>query len=122
MGSMMGFSFNKTPTPDKFLKDGDIIEIGDLHFTVLHIPGHSPGGIALAGSGAVFSGDCLFQLSIGRTDFPGGSYDQLMKGIFSKLMVLPDDTVVYSGHGPSTTIGMERKMNPFVQDWAARNA
>jgi hydroxyacylglutathione hydrolase len=119
-GEMVGLPFDKMPLPDKLLKDGDIIEIGDLNFTVLHIPGHSPGGIALAGHGVVFSGDTIFQFSIGRTDLPGGSYSQLMDGIFTKLMVLPDDTIIYSGHGPETTIGTERKTNPFVQDWSAQ--
>lgn len=121
LGGMMGASFDKTPPPDRLLKDGEIIEVGDLQFTVLHIPGHSPGGIALAGPGVVFSGDTLFQFSIGRTDFPGCSYAQLMEGIATKLMVLPDETTVYSGHGPETTIGIERKVNPFVQDWTTRN-
>ena len=122
LGGMMGQSFGKPPAPDRLLKEGDIIEIGDLQFKVLYIPGHSPGSIALVGHGVVFSGDTLFQFSIGRTDFPGGSHAQLMNGIFTKLMVLPDETIVYSGHGPETTIGTERKVNPFVQDWAARNA
>ncbi|MFA4835788.1 MAG: MBL fold metallo-hydrolase [Dehalococcoidia bacterium] len=122
LSGMMGHSFDKTPPPDKLLKDGDIIEIGDLRFTVLHIPGHSPGGIALAGQGVVFSGDTLFQFSIGRTDLPGGSYSQLMNGLFDKLMVLPDNTTVYSGHGPQTTIGEERKMNPFLQEWSVRDS
>ena len=122
LGGMMGQSFGKPLEPDRLLRDGEIIEIGDLHFEVLHIPGHSPGGIALAGQGVVFSGDTLFQFSIGRTDFPGGSHAQLMDGIFAKLMVLPDDTIVYSGHGPETTIGRERQVNPFIHDWASRNA
>ena len=119
-GQMMGLSFDKTPLPDRLLKDGDRIDIGDLHFTVLHVPGHSPGGIALAGEGVVFSGDSLFQFSIGRTDFPGSSHSQLMDGIMTKLMTLPDETVVYSGHGPHTTIGAERRMNPFIKEWTVR--
>ena len=118
LGGMMGASFSKAPPADRVLRDGEVIDIGDLQFEVLHIPGHSPGGIALSGPGVVFSGDTLFQFSIGRTDFPGGSYSQLMNGIFTKLMVLPDETIVYSGHGPETTIGMERKVNPFIQDWS----
>lgn len=117
-----GGPYDRVPAPDRFLRDGDIIEIGEVAFTVAHIPGHSPGGIALIGPGIVFSGDTLFQFSIGRTDFPGGSYPDLMNGIFEKLMVLPDQTVVYSGHGPETTIGMERKVNPFIRDWARRRA
>jgi glyoxylase-like metal-dependent hydrolase (beta-lactamase superfamily II) len=100
--------------PDRLLKDGDSIDIGDLHFTVLHTPGHSPGGICLLGHGVLFSGDTLFNYGIGRTDFPGGSHDQLMNSISTRLMALPDDTVVYPGHGPGTTIGIERRGNPFL--------
>ncbi len=115
-----GGPYSRVPVADKFLRDGDIIEIGEIRFSVGHIPGHSPGGIVLIGPGIVFSGDTLFQFSIGRTDFPGGSYPDLMNGIFEKLMSLPDETVVYPGHGPETTIGMERKVNPFIRDWARR--
>ena len=105
------------PRPDKLLKDGDRIDIDDLHFEVLHTPGHSAGGICLFGHGMVFSGDTLFNLGIGRTDFPGMSHQRLMRSIHEKLMVLPDDTVVYPGHGPPTTIGDERRGNPFLQDY-----
>lgn len=112
--SMMGGSSRSVPEPDKLLNDGDKIEIGDLLFTVLHTPGHSPGGICLLGHGVVFCGDTLFNLSIGRTDFPGGDYDQLMHSIHSKLMVLPDETRVLCGHMQETTIGFERRRNPFV--------
>ena len=104
------------PKPDRLLKDGDRIDIGDLHFEVLYTPGHSSGGISLAGHGVVFSGDTLFNFGIGRTDFPGCSHERLMKSIREKLMVLPDDTIVYPGHGPATTIGNERQWNPFLQD------
>jgi glyoxylase-like metal-dependent hydrolase (beta-lactamase superfamily II) len=107
--------YQSTPEPDRLLKDGDRIDVGDLHFEVLHTPGHSPGGICLSGHGVVFSGDALFNFGIGRTDFPGGSYERLMKGIHEKLMVLPDDTIVYPGHGPATTIGDERRGNPFLR-------
>jgi len=100
--------------PDRLLKDGDSIDIGGLHFTVLHTPGHSPGGICLLGHGVLFSGDTLFNYGIGRTDFPGGSHHQLMDSIYTKLMALPDDTVVCPGHGPDTTIGTERRGNPFL--------
>ncbi len=100
--------------PDRLLRDGDSIDIGDLHFTVLHTPGHSPGGICLLGHGVLFSGDTLFNYGIGRTDFPGGSHQQLMNNINTRLMALPDDTVVYPGHGPDTTIGIERRGNPFL--------
>jgi len=114
LGSMMAGSFGKLPKPERLLQDGDIIDIDDLHFTVLHTPGHSPGGISLFGHGVVFSGDTLFNFGIGRTDFPGCSYAQLMDSIHNKLMTLPDETIVYPGHGPETTIGAERKMNPFL--------
>jgi hydroxyacylglutathione hydrolase len=103
------------PRPDRLLKDGDMIDLGDLHFEVLYTPGHSSGGICLSGHGVVFSGDTLFKLGIGRTDFPGMSHERLMKSIREKLMVLPDETIVYPGHGPATTIGDERRGNPFLQ-------
>ncbi len=112
--SMFGLDFPTPPVPDKLLAGGDSIDIGDLHFTVLHTPGHSAGGICLLGDGVVFSGDTLFNTGIGRADL-GGSYDQLITSIITKLMVLPDKTVVYPGHGPSTTIGYERLGNPFLR-------
>lgn len=114
LSSMTGGSFSQLPKPDRLLKEGDTIDIDGLHFTVLHTPGHSPGGISLYGNGVLFSGDTLFNYGIGRTDFPGCSYDQLMDSIQNKLMTLPDETIVYPGHGPSTTIGEERRSNPFL--------
>ncbi len=105
------------PRPDRLLKDGDRIDVGDLHFEVLYTPGHSSGGLSLSGHGVVFSGDTLFNFGIGRTDFPGCSHERLMKSIREKLMVLPDETIVYPGHGPSTTIGDERRGNPFLQNY-----
>ncbi len=104
-----------TPSADRLLKDGDSLDIGDLRFLVLHTPGHTRGGICLLGQGVVFTGDTLFNFGIGRTDTPGGSYDQLLNSIQSKLMVLPDNTVVYPGHGPESTIGTEREWNPFLR-------
>jgi glyoxylase-like metal-dependent hydrolase (beta-lactamase superfamily II) len=98
------------------LNEGDSLDIGDLHFAVLHTPGHSPGGICLFGHGVLFSGDTLFNCGIGRTDLPGGDYDQLMISIECKLMMLPAETVVYPGHGPECTIGAERQNNPFLRD------
>lgn len=114
LGMVMSGSLSKPVKPDMLLKDGDILDVGDLHFTVLHTPGHSRGGISLVGHGVVFSGDTLFNSGVGRTDFPGCSQEQLMNSIYQKLMVLPDETVVFPGHGPETTIGDERKMNPFL--------
>jgi len=115
LSNLFGLSFSPPPPPDRWLKGGDSIDIGDLHFLVLHTPGHSPGGICLLGQGVVFCGDTLFNYGIGRTDFPGSSYSQLMNSIYTKLMILPDNTVVCPGHGPDTTIGTERRMNPFLR-------
>ena len=114
LSSMTGGTFSQPPKPDRLLKDGDTIEVDSLRFTVLYTPGHSPGGISLYGHGIVFSGDALFNYGIGRTDFPGCSYEELMDSIQNKLMTLPDETIVYPGHGPSTTIGEERRGNPFL--------
>jgi len=114
MGLFMSGSAETLAKPDMPLKDGDTIDVGDLSFTVLHTPGHSPGGISLYGHGMVFVGDTLFNFSIGRTDFPGCSHQQLIDSINSKLMTLPDETVVYPGHGPQTTIATERQYNPFL--------
>jgi len=114
VSAMFGLSYPTPLPPDRLLKDGDSIDIGDLHFSVLHTPGHSPGCICLLGEGVVFSGDTLFNFSIGRYDLPGGNHSQIMDSIHTKLMALPDDTAVYPGHGPDTTIGTERQGNPFL--------
>ncbi|GAB4402501.1 MAG: MBL fold metallo-hydrolase [Anaerolineales bacterium] len=102
--------------PDLLLHDGDTLDVGNLRLRVLHVPGHSPGGVAfyLEKEGVVFSGDALFQMGIGRTDLPGGDYDRLIASIRAKLLSLPPDTVVYPGHGPATTIARERVGNPFL--------
>jgi glyoxylase-like metal-dependent hydrolase (beta-lactamase superfamily II) len=110
-----GFKIEKPPKPDNFIEDGDIIQIGSLKFEVLHTPGHSPGGISFYQNGMVFCGDTLFQGSIGRTDFRKGSFEELIKSIKTRLYTLPDDTIVYAGHGPITTIGAEKRYNPFVR-------
>jgi len=102
---------------DKTLREGDIVEVGKIKLRVLHTPGHSRGSIALLGADAVFSGDTLFAGSIGRYDLPGGSLEQIMNSIRSKLLILPDHFRVYPGHGPITTIGEERRSNPFLQDF-----
>ncbi|MBD5305873.1 MAG: MBL fold metallo-hydrolase [Bacteroides sp.] len=102
---------------NSYLTDGDIIKIGEGELTVLHVPGHSPGGIALYDKkdGFVISGDSLFAGSIGRTDLPGGDMTTLLNSVKSKLLTLPDSTIVYPGHGPATTIGRERSSNPFLR-------
>jgi hydroxyacylglutathione hydrolase len=100
---------------DVLLKEGDVITFGPYKLSVLHTPGHTPGGISLVmeGSPLVYVGDTLFAGSIGRTDFPGGDYDTLIDGVRQKLFTLGDHYVVYPGHGPVTTIGHERQYNPF---------
>ena len=102
-------------TPDRLLAEGDVLSVGDFTLKVLHTPGHTPGGISLLADKEVFVGDTLFAESIGRTDFPGGSYSQLIQSIKTKLMTLDDDVKAYPGHGPATTIGWERRQNPFIQ-------
>lgn len=105
-----------SPKPDRVLSDGDRLAIGEVEAEVLHTPGHSPGGICLhfPVEGVLLSGDALFAGSIGRTDLPGGNHDQLIHAIRTKLFVLPGVTKVYAGHGPVTTIGEEKRANPFV--------
>lgn len=95
--------------------DGQKLQLGAHEFTVLYTPGHTPGGVCYYGNGLVLAGDTLFQESVGRTDFPGGSFDELIFGIEDKLFPLPAETVVYPGHGPETTIGHEKTYNPFVR-------
>jgi glyoxylase-like metal-dependent hydrolase (beta-lactamase superfamily II) len=110
-----GFSIEQPPKPDKFLKNGDIITVGHHQLQVLHTPGHSPGGVIFLHDRIVFGGDNLFLGSIGRTDFRQGSFEDLSKSIKTQLYTLPDDTIVYTGHGPHTTIGHEKQYNPFVR-------
>ena len=105
-----------SPPADKFLEEGDEITLGILKLTVIHTPGHTPGGISLVLDNIVFTGDTLFAESIGRTDLPGGSYQDLQKSIKEKLLVLSDDTIIYPGHGPDSTIGEERRKNPYIKN------
>jgi glyoxylase-like metal-dependent hydrolase (beta-lactamase superfamily II) len=111
---MFGVASAESPEPDQFLEEGDTIDVGSVRLRVLHTPGHAPGHIVLVGDGFLFAGDVLFAGSIGRTDLPGGNHAQLLASIHEKLLGLPSDTVVYSGHGPTTTIGRERASNPFL--------
>jgi len=113
-----GLSVNPSPLPDQFLKQGDTFQVGEQTFTVFHVPGHSPGGICLLSDGHLFVGDVLFAGSIGRTDLPGGDFDALVEGVREQLFSLPDETVVHPGHGPDTTIGREKRTNPFVGEGA----
>jgi hydroxyacylglutathione hydrolase len=104
------------PEPTGYLNEGDTVTFGDAGFEVVHIPGHSPGGIVLLNRDQqlLISGDVLFRGSIGRTDLPGGDYDSLVNSIREKLLILDPETRVYPGHGPDTTIGIEKQSNPFL--------
>jgi hydroxyacylglutathione hydrolase len=109
------------PPPDRTFAHGDAVRVGDVAFQVRHTPGHSPGSVSLVGPGVVLGGDVLFAGSIGRTDLPGGDFDTLIASIERELLSLPEATIVYTGHGPQTTIGHERRANPFLTG-AARPA
>ena len=102
------------PSADEYWDDGDTFEIGDVSFSVLLTPGHTRGGVCLYAEGLLFTGDTLFAGSIGRTDLGGGDYEQLLGAIRDKLLILPDETRVLPGHGPESTIKMERATNPFL--------
>jgi len=110
-----GVEIEQPPKPDRFIEDGEKIKVGGFELEVLYTPGHSPGGVSFLYDRMVFGGDTLFQGSIGRTDFRKGSFEDLSKSIKIRLYTLPDDTIVYTGHGPVTTIGDEKKYNPFVR-------
>lgn len=109
-----GMHAERLPAPDQELNHGDVLRVGALEFRVGHAPGHSPGSVVFQGPGVAFAGDVMFQGSIGRTDLPGGVFETLMRSIERELLTLPDTTIVYSGHGPETTIGRERRTNPFL--------
>ncbi len=109
-----GMESNPSPPADRLVKHGDTITAGEVSLKVLHTPGHSPGGICLVEQGIVFTGDTLFAGSIGRPDLPGGDLMTLIRSIKTHLMVLPDETRVFSGHGPSSTIGNEKEENPYL--------
>jgi glyoxylase-like metal-dependent hydrolase (beta-lactamase superfamily II) len=113
--AQFGLEVTPPPPPDRELADGGSVSVGDCTFTVVHTPGHTPGGVCLLGHGLAFVGDTLFAGSIGRTDLPGGDLKALLASIHQRLLTLPDETVVHSGHGPATTIGAEKKDNPFVK-------
>jgi len=114
---MLGFNYDEPPKIDKYWSDGERYQVGELIFTILHCPGHTPGHAVFFNEAErkVFVGDCLFAGSIGRTDLPGGSTEDLMNSLLNKILPLGDDVEVYSGHGPVTTIGRERLTNPFLK-------
>ena len=113
-GLMFGVRLAPPPPPDRFLVDREELRIGGVGFEVRHAPGHTPGHVCFVAPGAVLAGDVLFQGSIGRTDLPGGDHPTLLASIRRELLTLPDATLVYPGHGPATTIGDERRSNPFL--------
>jgi glyoxylase-like metal-dependent hydrolase (beta-lactamase superfamily II) len=110
---LYGMEFDEAPAPDREFSDGQTLNLGDLTFEVMHAPGHSPGHVVIHGHGVAFVGDCLFAGSIGRTDLPASKGADLEKSL-ERITALPEDTVVYPGHGPATTIGEERETNPFL--------
>ncbi len=110
-----GMAVDNSPPPDLLINDGDVINIGNIALKVIHTPGHSPGGVSFHTNGIVFVGDTLFAGSIGRTDFPGGDYNTLISSVRNKLFLLGDDVQALTGHGPATTIGQEKRTNPFFR-------
>jgi hydroxyacylglutathione hydrolase len=109
-----GLPMDPLPPIDDYLLEGDRIAFGDCAFEVRYTPGHAPGHVVLVAPGVALVGDCVFSGSIGRTDLPGGDFQTLMSSIRGKILTLPDDTVLHSGHGPETTVGHERRWNPFL--------
>ena len=110
-----GLSTSPSPEPDRLLSDGDIIESGEMNIKVIHTPGHSPGGVSLLVDNILITGDTLFAGSIGRTDLPGGSMEELLESVRSSMFPLGDAMTIYPGHGGTSTIGDEREQNPFFQ-------
>lgn len=114
MSEYMGTPLAALPA-DLLLDDGDTFSLGEYTVRVIHTPGHTPGCVCLLCEKYLISGDTLFEMSIGRTDFPGGSHAAIISSIRDKLFVLPEDTLVFPGHGPATAIGLEKKNNPFLR-------
>lgn len=119
---LMRIDVPNPPDPDAFLDDGDEIDVDGLKLKVLYTPGHTRGSVCFYANGIVFAGDTLFQGSIGRTDLPGGDYEEEMASIVDRLLLLPDDTIVLPGHMDQTTIGQERQRNPYVRMELAKRA
>lgn len=118
-GTLALFGARPSPPADQTVKDGEILQVGNIALRILHTPGHSPGGICVHVDQMVFTGDTLFVGAVGRTDLPGGSWPLMLQSIRTKLLTLPEETVVYPGHNygltPASTIGQERVQNPFLQ-------
>lgn len=111
--ALYGLPFEQPPAADRTLGDGDVLEVGRFRFSVMHAPGHAPGHVVIHGHGLAFVGDCLFAGSIGRTDLPLSNPRELAESL-DRIVRLPEDTVVYPGHGPPTTVGTEARSNPFL--------
>ena len=111
--ALYGLPFEQPPAADRTLGDGDVLEVGRFRFSVMHAPGHAPGHVVIHGHGMAFVGDCLFAGSIGRTDLPLSNPRELAESL-DRIVRLPEDTVVYPGHGPPTTVGTEARSNPFL--------
>ena len=111
---LLAWDLHRCPEPGCLLKEGDVITLGETDLRVIETPGHTAGGICFATDKEVFTGDTLFRLSVGRTDLPTGDWDTLVRSIKERLYTLPDETIVYPGHGEPTTIGYEKRANPFV--------
>jgi hydroxyacylglutathione hydrolase len=103
-----------SPPADSFFEEGDKIEIGKFSLDVIHTPGHSPGSVSFVGDGFLLSGDTLFCQGVGRTDLPGGNWEEMVSSVKNKIFTLPEEMVVLPGHGPSTSIGREKNTNPFI--------
>lgn len=112
-GMLFGLSVQTPPKPDHLVTDGDSVPFGGLAFRVAHTPGHTPGCVSYIADGMAFVGDLIFAGSIGRTDLPGGSYETLIDSVRTQIFTLPDDTVLFPGHGPATTVAEEKRTNPF---------
>lgn len=113
-GVMFGVAVPPPPPPDRWLEHGQALRFGAVAFEVRHAPGHSPGGVVLFAGREAFVGDCVFAGSIGRTDLPGGDTHTLLRSIREQILTLPPETILYSGHGPATTVATEAESNPFV--------
>ena len=113
LASLLGAT--KSPEPDAFLKEGDRVNFGEGYLEVFHTPGHSPGSLSFWGDGFLLSGDTLFWGGVGRTDLPGGSWEELEASIRTKIFTLPDETIIFPGHGPRTTVKQEKDSNPYLR-------
>ncbi|MBO5739356.1 MBL fold metallo-hydrolase [bacterium] len=111
---MIGMPTMEIPKIDEYINDGDIIKLGDLEIKVIHTPGHTQGGVCFYVNNCLFSGDTIFKESIGRCDLPGGNFNQIVQSIEQKIFILPDNTIIYPGHGKSTTVAWEKSHNSYL--------